>query len=214
MNWQTVFLDLDGTITDSAPGITNAIIYARKKWGLAPGTNADYLKFIGPPMPQSFEEYWGFSHEDAVRFLADYREYFSVKGLFENAVYPEILPLLADLRAAGKRLVIATTKPTGFSERIAERFGFAKYFEMISGSDLNKTNTKYAVIKAAETALGLDMASAVMIGDRAHDVEGAHEHGIPCIGVSWGFGGRAELRDAGADYIVDTAEELRALLLA
>ena len=214
MSWTHIFFDLDGTLTDSAPGITNAIIYARKKWGLEPGTNADYLKFIGPPMPQSFEEYWGFSHEDAVRFLADYREYFGERGLFENDVYPGILDLLEALNAAGKHLYVATTKPTGFSVRIAEHFGFAKYFDMISGSDLHNTNTKYSVIEAARRECGADMTDAVMIGDRFNDVEGAHLHGIPCIGVTWGFGNAGELQDAGADHIVNTAEELKRLLLA
>lgn len=213
MAWQHVFFDLDGTITNSAPGITNAIIYARKKWGLPPGVNADYYKFIGPPMPQSYEEFWGFSHEDAVRFLEDYREYFAEIGLFENEVYPGILDLLEALKAAGKHLYIATTKPTGFSERIAEHFGFARYFDMISGSDLKLDNTKYTVIRNARDACRADMTDAVMVGDKSHDVEGAHEHGIPCVGVTWGFGGRGELEAAGADYIVETAEELRALLL-
>ena len=213
MRWKSIFFDLDGTITDSAPGITNSIIYARKKWGLEPGTNEDYYKFIGPPMPQSFEDFWGFSHEDAVRFLQDYREYFSVKGLFENAVYPGVAELLDALRSAGARLFIATTKPTNFSVQIAERFGFAQYFELISGSDLKDTNTKYAVIEHARASCEVDMSAAVMIGDRAHDVEGAHLHDIPCIGVTWGFGGREELESAGAEYIVDTAEELNHLLL-
>jgi len=213
MAWQHLFFDLDCTITDSAPGISNSIIYARKKWGLEPGTNADYLKFIGPPMPQSYEEFRGFSHEDAVRFLEDYREYFSERGLFENDVYPGVLPLLRDLKAAGKTLYIATTKPTGFSERIAERFGFASFFDMISGSDMTRDNTKYDVIRNARDACHADMSDAVMVGDKSHDVEGAHEHGIPCIGVTWGFGGRDELASAGADYIVDDAAELRALLL-
>lgn len=214
MAWQHIFFDLDGTITDSAPGITNAIIYARKKWGLEPGVNADYLKFIGPPMPQSYEEFWGFSHEDAVRFLADYREYFGEIGLFENNVYPGMMELLAALKDAGRHLYIATTKPTGFSQRIAERFGFAPYFDIVSGSAMDRDNTKYDVIRNARDACGADMTDAVMIGDRAHDVEGAHQHGIPCIGVTWGFGSREELSDAGADYITDTAEELKALLLS
>ena len=214
MAWQTVFFDLDGTITDSAPGITNSIIYARKKWGLEPGKNEDYLKFIGPPMPQSYVDFWGFSPEDAARFLVDYREYFADKGLFENAVYPGMIDLFRALKAAGKTLYIATTKPTGFSERIAERFGFAEYFDMISGSDMKDTNTKYAVIEAARRAYDVDMSSAVMVGDRAHDVEGAHEHGIPCIGVTWGFGEPGELQASGADYIADTAAELQKLLLS
>ena len=214
MSWSHIFFDLDGTLTDSAPGITNAIIYARKKWGLTPGTNADYLKFIGPPMPQSYEWFWGFSHEDAVRFLEDYREYFGEKGLFENDVYPGIIDLLRDLRAAGKRLYVATTKPTGFSQRIADHFGLTEYFEIISGSDLKETNTKFTVIEAARAACGVDMSDAVMVGDRSHDVEGAHAHGIPCIGVTYGFGSREELKDAGADYIAASVEALRPLLLA
>ena len=213
MRWQSILFDLDGTITDSAPGITNSIIYARRKWGLPVGPNEDYYKFIGPPMPQSYEDFWGFSHEDAVRFLQDYREYFGRQGLYENSVYPGVIDLLDALKKAGARLFIATTKPTGFSERIAERFGFRQYFELISGSDMKDINTKYAVIEYARAVCGIDMAGAVMIGDRAHDVEGAHGHGIPCIGVTWGFGGREELSAAGADHIVDSTEALRALLL-
>lgn len=213
MRWHHILFDLDGTITDSAPGITNSILYARKKWGLPCGPNEEYYKFIGPPMPQSYEEFWGFSHEDAVRFLEDYREYFSVKGLFENSVYPGMIELFEALKAAGAKLYIATTKPTGFSEQIAERFGFGQYFELVSGSDLKNTNTKAAVIEFARKTCGIDMTSAVMIGDRAHDVEGAHAHGIPCVGVTWGFGGRRELESAGADAIVNSAGELMALLL-
>lgn len=213
MSWQHIFFDLDGTITDSAPGITNAIIHARKKWGMTPGTNDDYLKFIGPPMPESYEEFWGFSHEYALRFLADYREYFGERGLFENEVYPGMMELFRALKAAGKRLYIATTKPTGFSQRIAEHFSFAEYFEIISGSGITKDNTKYDVIRNARDACHADMTDAVMVGDRAHDVEGAHRHGIPCIGVTYGFGGREELAEAGAEYIVDSAAELCTLLL-
>ena len=214
MKYTHIFFDLDGTLTDPAPGITNAIIYARKKWGLEAGTNEDYLKFIGPPMPQSFEEFWNFSHEDAVEFLKTYREYFGETGLFENTVFPGIPELLETLRERGCHLYIATTKPTGFSVRIAEKFGFAKYFDMISGSGEFTDNTKFDVIRNAKDACAVDMSGAVMVGDRLHDVEGAHQHGIPCIGVTFGFGGREELQTAGAEYIVDTVEELSALLLS
>lgn len=213
MTWKHIFFDLDGTLTDSAPGITNAIMYARKKWGLPPGQNADYYKFIGPPMPESFEQFWGFSHDDAVRFLADYREYFGTVGLFENSVYPGIHDLLRSLRTAGCRMYMATTKPTGFSTQIAERFGLAEFFDMISGSDPVLGGTKYDVIRNARDAFRVDMTSAVMVGDRSHDVEGAHLHGIPCIGVTYGFGGLRELQAAGADHIADTVETLQGILL-
>jgi len=214
MQYKTIFFDLDGTLTDPAPGITNAIIYARKKWGLEAGSNEDYYKFIGPSMPQSYEEFWGFSAEEAVEFLKTYREYFGTVGLFENTVYPGIPELLAKLREEGCRLFIATTKPTDFSVRIAEKFGFAKYFEMISGSGAFSDNTKFDVIRNAKNACCPDMSSAVMVGDRLYDVEGAHQHGIPCIGVSYGYGSRKELQDAGAEFIVDSVDELAALLLS
>lgn len=213
MKYRHIFFDLDGTLTDPAPGITNAIIYARKKWGLDPGENKDYYKFIGPPMPWSYEHYWGMSHDDAVRFLATYREYFGATGLFENEVYPGILPLLADLRDRGCKLYMATTKPTGFSTRIAERFGLLPYFEIISGSQPSGDNTKADVIGHARDVCGADMTSAVMVGDRLYDVEGAHACSIPCIGVCYGYGGREELTAAGADAIAETVEDLRRILL-
>ncbi len=213
MRYKHIFFDLDGTLTDPALGITNSIIYARKKWGLDPGENKDYYKFIGPPMPRSYEQFWGMPHEEAVRFLATYREYFGTVGLFENEVYPGIPELLAALKERGCKLYMATTKPTGFSTRIAERFGLLPYFEIISGSQPSGDNTKADVICFARDTCGVDMASAVMVGDRLYDVEGAHACAIPCIGVCYGYGGREELTAAGADHIVDTVEDLRALLL-
>lgn len=214
MRYEHIFFDLDGTLTDPALGITNAIIYARKKWGMEPGTNEDYYPFIGPSMPQSFEEIWHFSHEDAVEFLKTYREYFGTAGLFENQVYPGIPELLAKLKSAGHRLYIATTKPTGFSVQIAERFDLAKYFDMVSGAGDFSDNTKFDVIRNAKDACSVDMSRAIMVGDRLYDVNGAHQHGIPCIGVTYGYGSREEHEAAGADFIVDSVEELAAFLLS
>lgn len=215
MRWEHIFFDLDGTLTDPAPGITNAIIYGRKKWGLPCGPNEEYLKFIGPPMPQSYVDFWGMSPEEAVEFLKAYREYFSTVGLFENKVFPGIPELLKKLKNAGCRLYIATTKPTVYSVQIAEKFGFAEYFEIISGCGLDGTRgEKWEVIDYARQVCGADMSKAVMIGDRLHDVEGARICGIDCIGVSYGYGGRAELEQAGALHVVDTVEELGEYLFA
>jgi phosphoglycolate phosphatase len=214
MRFSHIFFDLDGTLTDPALGITNSIVYARKKWGLPCGPNREYYPFIGPPMPKSFEELWGFSAEDAKRFLADYREYFSVKGLFENEVYPGIIELLQKLKAAGAHLYVATTKPTEFSLRIADHFGLTPYFDLISGSDMDGGRVaKRDVIAYARDACGVPMTSAVLVGDRRHDVIGAHQCCIPCVGVTYGYGGRSELTEASADFLADTVEELSAFLL-
>lgn len=214
MRFSHIFFDLDGTLTDPALGITNAILYARKKWGLGCGPNREYYPFIGPPMPKSFEERWGFSAEEAKRFLADYREYFSKKGLFENEVYPGMIGLLQKLKAAGAHLYVATTKPTEFSLRIADHFGLTPYFDLISGSGMDGDKaSKREVIAYARDTCGVPMTKAVLVGDRSLDVVGAHQCSIPCVGVTYGYGGRSELTEAGADFIVDTVEELSGFLL-
>ena len=181
MRYEHIFFDLDGTLTDPALGITNAIMYARKKRGLDPGRNEDYYKFIGPPMPQSFVEYWGVSLDEAKAILADYREYYVPKGIFENAPYPGMGDMLARLKAAGCRLYVATSKPTFMSVQIVERFGLAQYFLTVSGSDPSKPDsTKEDVIRAARDQFSVDMSRAVMVGDRHYDVSGARACGIPC----------------------------------
>lgn len=214
MRFGSILFDLDGTLTDPALGITNAIIYARKKWGLDPGRNEDYYKFIGPPMPQSFTEYWGFSPEDAKSFLVLYREYYTVTGLFENKPYPGMEDLLRRLKAAGQKLYVATSKPTDMSLRILERFGLAPYFQAIVGSDPRKTDsTKTDIIRQVQTAYALDLRRTVMVGDRRYDVIGARQCDIPCIGVLYGYGSRQELEQAGAAAIAETVEDLGDVLL-
>ena len=215
MRFEHIFFDLDGTLTDPALGITNAIIYARKKWGLDPGKNEDYYKFIGPPMPKSFETYWGMSREDAAQTLAYYREYYTDVGLFENAPYPGMAETLQSLPDTGLRLYVATSKPTFMSVRILEKFDLAKYFVTVSGSDPSQPDsTKADVIRAARDQFGVDMAKAVMVGDRNYDVAGAHECAIPCVGVLYGYGSRDELTAAGADYIAESVADLGRILLA
>ncbi len=215
MRFDHIFFDLDGTLTDPGVGITNAIMYARKKRGLDPGRNEDYYKFIGPPMPQSFVEYWGVSLDEAKAILADYREYYAPKGIFENSVYPGIPQALAALQAAGCKLYVATSKPTYMSEQIVERFGLAQYFLTVSGSDPDRADsTKADVIRAARDKFGIDMARAVMVGDRSFDALGAAQCGIPCVGVGYGYGSREELLSAGAEYVAGTPADLAAYLLA
>ncbi len=209
MRWKHIFFDLDGTLTDPALGITNAIIYGRKKLGLPCGPNEEYYKFIGPPMPKSYEDFFGMTPDEAREMLAAYREHYATVGLFENRLYEGIPELLHRLRAAGCRLYIATTKPTVFAEQIAEKFGIADCFDAISGCGLDGTRgEKHEVIAYAAKPAGALSADSVMVGDRLHDVKGARLCGMETIGVAYGYGGRAELEAAGALYVADTVDEL------
>ena len=210
-----LFFDLDGTLTDPGLGITNAVMYALRQFGIEVTDRRTLYPFIGPPLIDSFAEYFGFDPEQCRAATRHYRVYYGETGLFENEVYPAYPALLDRLRAAGYHLVIATSKPELFARRIAEHFGFADRFDYIAGAAMNETRLKKAeVIRYALDALGLDdPAKVLMIGDRKHDVLGARECGLVCAGVLYGYGDREELEAAEAKYIVETAEELERLLL-
>lgn len=209
-----ILFDLDGTLTDPKVGITGSVAYALESFGIHVENHDDLCCFIGPPLLDSFMEYYGMSEEDANRAIAKYRERFSVTGLFENEVYHGIPQLLRQLKDAGKTLIIATSKPAVFSQRILDHFDLSQYFTFLSGSELDGTrNDKADVISYALEQCGItDLSQVIMIGDRKHDIIGARKNGLPCIGVLYGYGDRAEHESAGADYIVETVDELKALL--
>ena len=211
--WKTVLFDLDGTLTDSAPGITNSVARALAHFGIhaEPG---DLLKFIGPPLSESLPEFYGFDPERTEEAVHVFREYFESRGWLENAPYPGIAELLGDLQAAGLRLMVATSKPEKQAVRILEHFRLAQYFDRICGAppSTGDGTRKADVIRRALSYVD-DPASAVMVGDRRHDVAGAHETGLPCIGVLYGYGDREELEKAGAEFIAEDMEALKKLLL-
>lgn len=216
MTQKYIFFDLDGTLTDPKEGITGSVAYALESFGIHVENRDDLCCFIGPPLLDSFMEYYGMTEDDANRAIAKYRERFSVTGLFENEVYSGIPQLLQQLKDAGKTLVIATSKPAVFSQRILDHFDLAKYFTFLSGSELDgRRNDKAEVIAYALEQTGItDLSDVIMIGDRKHDIVGAKKNGLPCIGVLYGYGDRAEHVAAGADYIVESVDELKKLLLA
>ena len=170
--------------------------------------------FIGPHLVESLTERYGFTMEDAVAAVAKYREYFAVKGLYENELFEGIPELLSDCRKAGYKISMATSKPTHYARIIAEHFDIARYFDAIHGSSLDGTRiTKSLVVEEAVREEGLDPARTLMIGDRRHDVVGASEHDIRTVGVLYGYGSREEHEAAGAAYIVNDLDELRELLI-
>jgi len=211
---RAVLFDLDGTLTDPKLGITRSIQHALRKRG-RPVPDADSLEpWIGPPLEHSFRAYAGMSDSDAKQAVEDYREYFADVGLYENAVYPGIPELLADLSARGIRLALATSKPTVFAERILAHFQLAVHFEHVVGSFLDgRRSEKREIIADALTALGVTRERVSHVGDRKHDVEGALANGVTSIAAGWGYGSREELVAAGASHFAESVSALRLLLL-
>ena len=210
MAYDIFLFDLDGTLTDSSLGITNSVIYALKKYGITVEDRRSLYRFIGPPLTDSFRDFYGFSEEKALEAVRFYREYYRDKGIFENRVYEGMEETLKELKNRGKRLIVATSKPEPFARRIIDHFGLAPYFEYVAGMELDGgRGTKAEVIAYALKACGIgDRSGAVMVGDREHDVDGARKEGLPCIGVLYGFGSREELEKAGAERIKSRPEEL------
>lgn len=207
---QHIFFDLDGTLTDSAPGILNSLRHAFAGFGLAP-SEAILRSYIGPPLRESFARHFS-SPADVEKAVKLYREYFSERGLFENAVYPGACEMLRRLSSQA-RLYLATSKPEVFALRIMDHFGLSPFFTGIHGAELNGSrHDKADVLRHALASHDVPTTDAVMVGDRRHDVEGAHIVGLPCVGVAYGYGGRAELEAAGADAVADDMAALEQLL--
>ena len=214
LDYDWLLFDLDGTLTDPFEGITRSVEYALNAFGIEVEDRRVLAPFIGPPLVESLTERYGFTMEDAVAAVAKYREYFAVKGLYENELFEGIPELLSNCRKAGYKISMATSKPTHYARIIAEHFDIAHYFDAIHGSSLDGTRiTKSSVVAEAVSEEHLDPTRALMIGDRRHDVEGAGEHGIRTVGVLYGYGSREEHEAAGAAYIVNDLDELRELLI-
>lgn len=208
--YEVILFDLDGTLTDPGLGITNSVMHALEKYGIEVADRTELYKFIGPPLIDSFEKYYGFSHEEAVKSVDYYREYYRDKGIYENAVYDGIENLLKSLKEKRKKIILATSKPELFAKEILRHFNLEKYFFFAAGSTMSETRTNKAeVIEYALSECGIaDKSKVVMVGDREHDVIGANKNGIDSIGVLFGYGSRDELEAAGATYIAETVEDI------
>lgn len=208
--YQYYFFDLDGTLVDSEKGITNSVKYVLEQYQIRDYDMETLRKFIGPPLGESFQKYFGFSKEDTGQLIQCYREYYTAGGMYEAEVYDGIEELLKSLKREGKTLAVATSKPEAFARQILERFGLAGYFDCIAGALLDGSREKKSdVIAYTLSECGVqDKGQAVMTGDREHDIIGAKENGLDSIGVLFGFGSRRELEEAGADYIVETPDEI------
>lgn len=209
---KTILFDLDGTLTDSGEGIINCAGLALERLGLPVPDRDTMGAFVGPPLRDSFLRF-GVKPEDVETAIEIYRSRYVPTGMFENTPYEGIHQVLAALRDAGHRLVLATAKPESMAVAIVEKFDLAEYFELLCGASMDSSrDSKDKVIGYVLEKTGTD-GQIIMVGDTAYDVTGAAAHGIPTIGVSWGYGSVEDMRAAGAIAIADTPSQLLELLL-
>lgn len=209
MKFANLLFDLDGTLTDPKVGITSGIRHALARLGAEVPHADDLHGWIGPPLRSQFGKFLG-STDDVLldEAVAHYRSYFSVTGLYENAVYEGVDQVLATLKARGFRIFLATSKPRVFAERILVHFGLDRHFDHIHGSELDgRLADKRDLVRHILDAESLDPAETLIIGDREHDVIGGKANGIFTISVTYGYGGPGELRDARPDRIFDSLAE-------
>ncbi len=214
MKYRYILFDLDGTLTDPKVGITKSVQYALAKNDIKEESLTELEKFIGPPLKESFIEFYSFDEQKAKQAIDYYREYFRDKGIFENELYEGISDLLSDLRNRDFIIAIATSKPTVFAQSILEYFGLKEYFDIVVGSNLDGTRTsKSEIISYVIDKLKIDkLEDVIMIGDRKHDIIGAQKNNIDSVGVSYGYGTIEELESVKPTYIVNSISELNKLL--
>ena len=213
-NKEYLFFDLDGTLTDPKIGITKSVQYSLRFFGIDIADPDELVKFIGPPLRDSYKKHYSLSDDEAEIAVAKYREYFADKGIFENTIYDGIENLLKNQVTAGRKIALATSKPTVYAEKILRYFNIDMYFSFVAGSELDGTRSKKDLViqYAMENLRITDVSKVIMIGDKEHDIIGAGKVGMESIGVLYGYGGFDELSDAGADYIVGNVSELEMVL--
>lgn len=219
MRYDLALVDLDGTLTDSAPGIIASIEHAYDALDIPRPSEEALALFVGPPIEESVVRN-GVPLERVPELITAYRSAFTRGGMFDNSVYPGIVDALTALRAAGLRLCVATSKPEIFARQIVEHFELDGFFEAVCGASMDGTRSTKADVVAhaldtmAATEHGLPaLERIVMVGDREHDVLGAQQHGIETVSVAWGYAPAGEIDEAAPLAVVQTPEELVGLLV-
>lgn len=208
--YRVVLFDLDGTITDPGIGITNSVAYALDKYSIKVSDLSELYRFIGPPLQDSFRDFYGFSEAESKRAVSYYREYYGTKGIFENKVYDGIVEMLFALKTAGKTVMLATSKPELYALQILQHYDLMTYFDRICGANMDGTRAKKSEVISYALQFISDVRKndIVMIGDRKHDIEGANMIGIDSIGVTYGYGTQEELEAAGATHIANSPNSI------
>jgi len=213
-NYDAVIFDNDGTVLDAAPGMLQCANAAFTELGYPTLTMREYMPYLGPPLTSSFMQFAGMSHEEAQRAIAIYRREYDAGGCFVLDIYPGMEQLLRNLRAAGVKTAIASSKPTVYLEKILSGIGLRGLFDAVCGTQLDRLDASKAdIISEAAKQCGVAIERCIMVGDRRFDVEGAKALGIPCIGVLYGYGSREELEGAGAAFLVEGCGEIEGICL-
>lgn len=210
-----IFFDLDGTLTDSRPGIFESLQEIFNHFGIRK-TEKEMMPFLGPALWDSLPKYCGFSHEQCVEAVEVFRKHYASKGIYNNKVYEGIVPLLEKLKSEKKHIVLATGKPEPQANIVLKHFDLKKYFDFVGGSTFDKSRCRKAqVIEYAMKNCDLtekDKPRIIMVGDRENDINGAHENGIKVAAVLYGYGSKEEAESSNADYICETVKDLQELL--
>ena len=207
MTPKAIFFDLDGTLTDSGEGIINCAAMALEYFGLPVPSREEMRVFVGPPLDQTFIKF-GVPSEKAQEAIEVFRSRYRTVGKFENFPYPGIREALQTLKEQGHRLFVATSKPEVLANEVLGHFALAEFFEQIAGATLDGSRSHKADVITYLLSLTGEVGQTIMVGDTSFDVIGAAAHGIPTIGVAWGYGEVADMENAGAAHIVYTMEEL------
>ena len=207
-----IAFDLDGTLTDPAAGLTQGFVYAFRKMGIEYESPEALRKYIGPPLLESWRTELGLSFDEAEKMVLIFREYYNIYGWWDNKVYPGIFEMLESLKAEGKTIILATSKPEGTALKIMKLFGLDKYFDFMGGASGDNRDHKWQVLDYSLNAVGADRSRANLVGDRMYDAEGAAKCGIDSLGVRWGHGSSKELESSGFTYLAATPDEVVSLL--
>lgn len=208
-----LLFDLDGTLTDSQEGLFKSFQYALRHYGIEENDPDNLKRFIGPPAHFAFCEFYGFPEEKAIEAVWVFRERYEKIGIYENKLYDGVFDMLSKLKEKGKKMALATAKPQKSAEIVLDYFNITDFFDYCVGvSHSAKESSKSVVLEKAFSLLNAEKDKTVMIGDRKFDILAAKDMGLKTIGVNYGYAPPNELKECGADFLVDSPEELLALL--
>ena len=217
--YNVIAFDLDGTLSDPAHGLIQGFIYCFKKLGLPYENENDLRKYIGPSLYEEWQEDFGFTPDEANDAIEVFREYYNIYGWWDNTLYEGIPEMLGTLRAAGKKIVLATSKPLDTAKKVLALFGLTDYFDFIGGAVSHQNDQKWQVLNWSLSSVGIDVndpaqrEKCILVGDRKYDAEGAKICGIDSMGVLYGHGTEEEIYASGFTHYADSVADICAKLI-